>query len=311
MQSVSVSLYNLKITERRKSEPLIVDSFDGSTDLLNVILDALKEHQGNSVEIKGGTRRTYITNDIKKKDRIVDGRVEVGDSGFTASIKDVTTSKEHFKQLPTHASMIPLYIRFWVPSGERFALAALQHYGETGCKSSLNSILMNHFHQKYEDYSFRMRQVVPGPYAEEVMTKGAIKELRFIQYGVGSDIANMYGGGSLPPGIANCEMRIVARKENQLVWTDWLRRAVRGRLKMQKGPMEIDSFECDDFRMRVNINGKDKVVKIRDFVRLNSRMDISDVVEFGPDGHPKRRSIGEVCAGLMAQITRDDPGIVT
>ena len=83
MLGVSVSLYYLRVTERRKQEPLVLSNFDGKTDLLDVVHNALKEYQDNSVEIKGGTRRTYITNDLTRKDRIIEGSVEVGNSGYT------------------------------------------------------------------------------------------------------------------------------------------------------------------------------------------------------------------------------------
>lgn len=309
MQGVSVSLYAMRVTERRKSDLLKLDSFDGSSDLLDVISEALKEHQGNSVEIKGGTRRTYITNDLKRADRVLDGHVEVGDSGYTASIKNVQTSKEEFKQRPTHAAMIPLYVRFWVPTGQTFALAAFQHFGDTGCKSSMNSILLGRFHQRYPDYTFALRQVLPSGYAQEVLKKGAIKELRFIQHGVGKDLADIYGGSALPPGVANFEMRVVARKNNKLDWTDWISKAVQGSPKVRKGMLELDSFECNDFRIRVNINGKDRVLKVHDLIRLNSRIDVTNEIVRGRDGHPRRDSISEVCEGLMAQVAKDNPGI--
>lgn len=308
--SLSVSLYYMRVTERRKPEPQILNAFDGSTDLLDVVHDALKEHQGNSVEIKGGTRRTYITNDLKRKKRVLEGSVEVGNSGYTASIKDVKTNKEMFKQRPDQAHMIPLYVRFWVPEKQRFALAALQHYGDAGCKSSMNSILLGYFHNKFSDYTFAMRQVVPKQYAEKVVKNGAIKELRFIQYGVGKDIANMYGGKGLPAGVANMEVRVVAQNNNQLGWTQWMSQAIQGkRVNLQKGAIEVDSFKCDDFRMRVNFNGKDKMLKVEDFIRLNSRIDVSGEVSMGADGHPDRESISQICEALMAQITKEDTGI--
>jgi hypothetical protein len=300
----------MRITERRKPDPLVLSAFDGKTDLLAVIHDALKEYQGNSVEIKGGTRRTYITNDLNRKKRVLDGTVEVGNSGYTASIKDVATNKEMFKQLPTQAHMIPLYLRFWVPEKQRFAVAAFQHYGDTGCKSSLNTIISGYFHKRFEDYTFALRQVLPSGYMDKVAASGAIKELRFIQHGVGSDFANMYGGNGLPAGTANVELRVVARKNNQLAWTQWIQQALRsGRPKLRKGPIEADEFKCDDFKMKVNYKGKDRILKVRDFLRLNSRIDVSGEVEMTADGHPDRDSISGICEALMEQITEEDTGI--
>lgn len=311
MQAVSVSLYYMRITERRKLDPLVVDNFDGAHDLLDIIHDALKEYQGNSVEIKGGSRRTYITNDLKRKGRIIDGSVEVGTSGYTASIKDVDTNEERFRQLPNQAAMIPLYFRFWVPKAEKFALASFQHYGDTGCKSSMDSILSGSFGRKFEEYTFAMRQVVPAQYAEQLIKSGALKELRFIQYGVGKDIANIYGGQSLPPGTANAEIRVVARNANTVPLTRWINEKLqrRPKVKVQQGSLELEPFKYDDFRMRVNINGKDKMLKMGEFIRMNSRMDVTQEVSIGADGHPTRKSISDICAALMAQITKEDAGI--
>lgn len=309
MQAVSVSLYYMRVAERRKFEPLPVDKFGGTHDLLDVVHGALQEYQGNSVEIKGGTRRTYITNDLRRKGRIIDGSVEVGTSGYTASIKDVATNEERFRQLPSQAAMIPLYFRFWVPKGERFALAAFQHYGDTGCKSSMSSILSDYFSSKFEDYTFAIRQVVPGQYAEQVIKNGALKELRFTQYGVGKDIANMFGGQSLPPGTANAEIRVVARNTNNLPLTKWISQRLHRRPKIQQGSLELEPFRYDDFRMRVTINGKDKMLKMGEFIRMNSRIDVTGEVAMGEDGHPTRKSISEICEALMAQITKEDAGI--
>ncbi len=308
-QSVSLSLYALRVTERRKNEHLSVDAFDGSTDLLGFIYDSLLEFQGNSMGIKGGTRSVYITNDLNKNGRVIDGHVEVGNSGFTASIKDVSTGRENYRQKTTDAAMIPLHFRFWVPKGQPFGLTALQHYGDSGCKTAISDILTDSFNEKHPDHTLKIRQVVPKAHAREVIENGGIKELRFTQFGVQSDIADLYGGASLPPDAANVELRVVAKRENHLAWTEWMMKAIDGKGSRIKGALEIDSFKSDRFQMRINYNGKEKTLKVGELLQLNSRIDVSDLVEYGADGHPTRKTISDAAAALLSQITSDDLGV--
>lgn len=160
-QSVSISLYALRITRRRTSDPLPVATFDGTTDLYDLIYKFLIQHQGNSIDIKGGTRSVYITNDLNKSDRIIQGQVEVGNSGFTASIKDIQTGQENYQQKVTEAAMIPLHFRFWIPKDQLFGLTAMQHFGDAGCKTALSNIITQGFHDNFPDYTLSLRQVLP------------------------------------------------------------------------------------------------------------------------------------------------------
>lgn len=303
-QTICVSLYTLRVTERRKRDPVVLSSFDGRTDLVKEIYDCLSEHQGNALGIRGGSRQVYVSNDLRNTGRIIEGLVEVGNSGFTASIKEITTGVENYRQRPTEASMIPLYLRFWIPKGQRFGIAAFQHFGDAGCKSAIHDILTSRFREKHEDFTLTLRHVVPKTYAEEVLASGAIKEYRFIQYGVPDDVANMYGGDGLPVGTANVELRVVARKGARLGWTKLISNILQGRKKVQ-GALELDSFKCDEFRMRININGRERMLKVGDFLKMNSRIDVTDVVEIGRDGHPTFESISVACERLAAEVARD------
>lgn len=105
------------------------------------------------------------------------------------------------------------------------------------------------------------------------------------------------------------ELRVVSRNNNRLAWTSWITQAIKGHANLRAGPLELDSFKCDDFRMKVSVKGKDKLLRIGEFLKLNSRIDVTGEIAIGPNGHPKRRSIEEICEALMAQITMEDTGI--
>lgn len=304
-KTISVSLYVIRVTERRKRDPLVLSRFDGTTDLIRFIHDTLAEHQGNALGIRGGVRQVYVTNELKNSGRVVEGRVEVGNSGITASIKEIATGVENYRQKPTEAAMIPLYMRFWVPKGQRFGIAAFQHLGDAGCKSAIEDILFARFRERHEDFTLTFRHVVPSEYADELLKSGAIKEYRFVQFGVPGDIADLYGGQSLPAGTANVELRVVAKRGAQLGWTERIRRIIFGKDQIGGGALELDSFKCDDFRLRININGKDRMLKVGEFLKMNSRIEVTEEVEIGRDGHPTFESISSICESLGAKVARD------
>jgi hypothetical protein len=303
-QTISVSLYTLRITERRQKDPLPVGEFDGKSDLFSIIHEALSEHQGNEPGIKETTRRIYVTNDLARKGRTLDGRVEVGDSGYTASLKDIATGKENYRQKTTDARLLPLYFRFWIPKKQPYGFVAFQHFGDAGCKTAIESIISSNFQQKHPEYTFAMRQRIPSDYADEVLTTGGIKEFRFIQFGVNKDIADMYGGASVPPGTANVEVRIIAKRKSTLNSTKMIMDAIKNRQLSARG-FELDNFQCNDFRITVNVKGKDRVLRVGEFLKMNSRIEVTDIVDIGRDGHPSRESIADACEALIREVAED------
>lgn len=246
----------------------------------------------------------YVTNDLAKKGRTLDGRVEVGESGFAASIKDVATGKENYRQKVNEAAMIPLYYRFWIPKGQRYGFAAFQHFGDAGCKTALETIISSYFLDKYKDYTLRIRQRIPSAYADTVIKTAGIKELRFIQFGVNKDIADMYGGASISPGTANVEVRIVAQKKSTINPTKLIRDAIMGDGSKQKG-FELENFQSNDLRITVNFKGKDRVLRVGTLLKMNSRIEVTELVEIGSDGHPSRKSVAEACEALIIQVAKD------
>jgi hypothetical protein len=307
-KQVQVSLYIARVHERGKKQPLQLDKLHGSGDFIKIVHEALRSRHNQFVQLSSGRRRLQITGDLRRQGRIVDGVLEVGESGHTSVMKDEKSGQELFHRKVSHVEMIPLYFRGWSPSGGTFAAFAFQHYGDYGCKTAVHDVIQQELKVRMPDLVLTMREAVPGEVVEAFFKKGLVKQLRFTRFGVPSDRADSYAKLLNNPDEANLELRVVAKRGDGLSLSS-LARNVFGRQEISsKNLYELDGVAFNRFKMKVSLQGKDKWLTVGQFMTMHSRLDVSKDVELDRTGHPKRASIEEVCQGLLEKVALEAKG---
>lgn len=112
-KQIHVSLYIARVHERGETQHLAMDKLGGSVDFIKLVFDAMRSRHNQFVPLSGGNRRLQITDDLRRSGRVVDGVLDVGESGHTSIMKDQNSGIERYRRLPTDVEMIPLYFRAW------------------------------------------------------------------------------------------------------------------------------------------------------------------------------------------------------
>lgn len=307
-KQVNISLYIARIHERGDKKPLQLDSLDGSGDFLTVVHDSLKNRHNQFVPLSGGRRRLQITSDLRRRGRVVDAVVDVGESGHTSTMKDERSGEERFRRRNTDVEMIPLYFRVWSPKAANFAAFAFQHFGDYGCKTAIHEVIQDDLKKKFPNLVLSMREAVPGEVVERFFKRGLVKQLKFTRFGVPDDRAESYARLFDNTDEANLELRIVAKRGNGLSLSN-LAKSIFARQKISsKEIFELDGVEYNRFKMRVNLHGKEKWLTIGQFMTMHSRLDVSDEVEIEKTGHPRRESIEAVSQSLLQKVAEEIKG---
>lgn len=305
--AVSLSTYTIRVYEKNKQKPLALEHFDGKHSVKLEIIKTISDYVGKPQTVGDILRRLKISEGFKQNGTTFHGIAEVGNFGFTSSLQDVKTGKENYKRKNTDAEMMPLYTRFSFPAGKEFALCAFQNFGEIGCKTLLTELLLDSFKNKFPQYSLRFAEAAPATLLNDLIDKTYISKLRFVHHGVPSDLANRYGGEPLDPKAGHVELVIRAVRDNDL----GIKKVVKGWLNQAKfdpkGVIEFEGMRPHELKVVLRTpEGREKTVRVSDLIKLRSRIDVTEDVEYDPaTGHPKFDSISSQAADLLGILAGD------
>lgn len=301
--SISVTTYTMRIGKKGKTDTENVSNFDGGKDLLDIIFNVLKEAQNLSVELQTTVKKFAVSNDLQKHDRVIDTIVEVGAHGYTAALRDVKSNEVSYNRKTTDAEMLPLYVRFFVPKGQKYAIFAVQNFSEIGCKTPISELLMDYFDKNHADYSLRIRNAVPSGVIEGMLKNGLVKELRFVNHGIPKDIAEKVGATNISQTSTEMQISLKAKRGFDAGFSSYVQGIFSG--NNDSSLLELDNFETNNFKVIVDVGGRNKTLTYKKFVRVNSRVEVSGDVELGIDGHPIRTSIENICSAIIMRIDAD------
>jgi hypothetical protein len=300
--SIGLSTYIIRVRRKRDREMLRLDAFDGHTDFFTFATDTLRANVGQYIEVGDNRRRLQVNADIEVLGRIVEGTVDVGEYGLSSILRD-EQGEMSFERQREHAEMLRLYYRAWFPQEQNFGAMALQNYGPYGCKTAMHRLLEEEFRERFPDYVFLMREAITRDQIDHYINNGAVKEFKFMQHGVPADWADAYGGEALRDNEAEIEVRIKAKRGRNLSFPDRLASFFRGGNGLGAATLfELRDFECEGFKVKLEVDGQIRTLSHSEFVRMSSRLDITDQVERDALGYPTRDTIRPLASGLLERL---------
>lgn len=300
--SIGLSTYIIRVRRKRDRELLPLDRFDGQTDFFTFIAGVLRDNANQYIDIGDSRRRMQVNPDMLIEGRVVEGTVDVGEYGVYSVLRDEQGEKS-FERQREHAEMLTLYYRAWFPNERDFGAMALQNYGIHGCKTAMQRLIEEAFRERYPDYIFLMREAITRDQIDHYINNGAVKEFKFMQHGVPADWADAYGGDAMQDNEAELEVRIRAKRGKKLSFPAKLASFVRGDNGLTGASLfELQDFECEGFKVKIDVDGQIRTLSHSEFVRMTSRLDITDQVERDESGYPTRETIRPLASGLLERL---------
>lgn len=192
--AVGLRTYQIFIVRGREAKYVRPDDEGLSTSLPDVISQFVSKFaKANTVDAQ---EKTWGMNEISSdKPGNSVGTVAYGRYGYAATLKDISTGEETYRRSRNESEELNLYYRFWLPDGEKFALAAFESFSGKSCISLIFDALKDFFESLNSGFGLRIRRLMPAGASERIYAGRPVKNLTLISRKPPSDIADQLFAG--------------------------------------------------------------------------------------------------------------------
>lgn len=301
-KAISLSSHLLVIKKRPDPDALLLGEFDGHTSAYDVMLRALRHMQDEPVrddEVQSVFRISRVEAFPEK--HLLLFQAETGDFGYGAELVDVEQRFEPvYRRETTHAELIPLFGLLYLPPDKKEGIVILQRFGVRGMINAFVGAVRQFFGEAYGDYHVDIDPHVPREVVE-ALHNGQVRRIQLTARRIPADLAARL---RLPQGvddIGGYQVEIKAKRNQFLERPDWMATLMDGRIRSYTMPEEV-ARDFERIRVRVQYNGRERMVELGDFGGMRPYIDVSAEVRRGSQGHPEYESVREHAEGLLADL---------
>lgn len=298
---IQIAAYHVRVKERYSTKFEVLDAIGGSNDFLEFVHRGLKKwkttHHNDS-----GEGRVAKLQKIEVKDRVVQGRVQVGDYGQACDVIDANEPAiVVFNKGTQHADLLPFFFRMEVPQHRDEALFLIEKSRKTSPKTAFTQILQEQFKTEYPGYTLNINPVMPDQVFRRYLENGGVQKIEFIKMGLPHDIIDILESGHKEVlDHATTKLVVSAPRNKNLP----LKRSILANEDPRKNIGDL--YEINDFQyenvaltMRMGRNSRKVDLGKRHATPL---YDITANVKFGKDGIATYSSMAEAFESLAADI---------
>jgi len=295
---VLIGAYHLRVREKYSRDCEILNAIQGSVDFLDFIgntLNACKTNHHNDIE----SERIALTERFEVVDRVIQGRIEIGDYGRASRVRDVADAKTVFRKGRNHADALPIFFRLQIPEGRDEALLLIEKTRQTSAKTAFMALLRYHFKDAFDGYVLRETPVMPEGVFNEYFQTGKVQKISFIKIGIPTDVTDILERGHEEIR-GHTEYTIRAPRNGFFP----IRRSILNSpnpLGQIQDLYEIEDFDYDNIRVSVKVGKNIRTIDLADRHALPV-YDITESVRVAADGNPTYESMSAALAQLAIDI---------
>jgi hypothetical protein len=302
MTTYSLSTYTIRIYDSG-GNTLQADNFSGHNNLLLLLESYLRSLKEGYYQNK---RDAYVLHvrDLEKVGRLLHGRMEKGGYGIESEIFNTRSKKVSYQRIRTDAELLPYYFLFAVPKGARDAIAIFQMSSGTGIQADFEELFREFFEENFPSLRISIDRLVLRKYAQQLLRRGRITQVRLVKHGVPHDLADMVRMGLIE---ADGEMEYRVRAKRGKAFN------VEGRIEQVldetrdvKDFLPTGILDYDDVKIQLEADGKQRVVNLGHLQRTRapSEYDITGELE-GQDRNPDYLEIKKIATRLYQKLADD------
>ncbi len=262
MTTYSLTPYTIRILGPG-GVPQRVDSFlEARNDLFPVLEDYLL---GLKARLYKDTAARFIlrvqTLNKDKHQRFLYGRMDRGEYGIQSELFNTTSMKTAYTRTPEDAELLPYHFFIGVPRQAKglgraplHAIAVFQTMDGMGIQDVFDDNFSYHFANLFAPLHVNIERLIPKKFVKQLLKRGRVTQLRFIQYQVPTTLEGMaQHGPKLDEGIL--EFRVKAKRGMDFDLQDRLREVVDGKREIKKF-LGVEGFPYDDVKIQLESDGK-------------------------------------------------------
>lgn len=292
--AIGLRVYRIGVNERGVSTPLPLNSAALAEKVPNFISRFIKAHT-NAIKNSGLERS--LSFDIKCEGEPGNsyGYIRYGTYGYESDLVDADTNEKNYRRKSTDVEEIPLYYEFWCPKGSSFGLAAFQSFGGRSCINLLVSQMRHNFEKANPQHILTFKKLQPNDAEGSAFASAEVRQLRLIKKNAPSDVASQYfDNGNKKP--IDLEIVISARRKGSLGPLSKVFSSIKSG---DRSVLEYAGVDFPDAVADIRIGGKTRKVGVLGANADAGVIDLTDALQFGPDGHPTLESLKEEVDSLL------------
>jgi hypothetical protein len=279
--AIGIRVYRIGVHKRGSSKLLPFDSPELSTTVPDFVTRFIDAHT-NVTHVNEMERSWYFEKKTDDGPGCTQGYVHYGTFGFESNFVDTKTKKKNYRRRVTDVEEIPLFYEFWCPAGSDFGLVAFQSFQGRSCISLVMSKMKEAFEAARPELVMNFKKLMPNDAKASAYYSAPVKQLRLIKRKAPSDFADKYfGKDSLDP--IDFEIIMSARRRRNLGPLNALLNSVKSG---DKSVITHDGIDFPEAIAEIRVGNRTRRVGVLGLNGDAGVIDLTDVVERGPDGHP-------------------------
>ena len=300
MASFSLGCYTVRVTDKGTGENLPLGGFARGSDLMTIFHQYLQARVAD-YSIDQERQKLWRVLRPYATDSTVNGIVETGEYGYTADLYNVDTETVSYQRIGTDAEMMPFYFLTHLPAHRDEGIILLQRRSNLGIRTIFLRDFADYFASSHPGFKVAFNPLVPKQLLDEYLQNGRLTKIRFIRFGLPSDLSDAYdtGGHVETEGIA--EMVFSPRRGQSIPLLNRLREVLNGRREISE-MVELRAHEYDNVKVELDVRGSKKTLDLSDLLKIRAYVDITSDIRIDDDGHPEFNSIDAVARDLMGSL---------
>jgi hypothetical protein len=191
---IQVAAYHVRVKERGSAKTQMLDAIGGSDDLLEFLSKGLSKWKTDHHNDKQDGRVSKLQK-LQVIDRVLQGRVQVGDYGQACDVIDATTTSVVFTKGTNHADLLPFFFRIEIPRHRDEALFLIEKSRRTSPKTAFTKLIKEQFVAQFPGFALAVNPVMPDEVFRRYMDSGGVQKIEFVKMGLPHDVADILEGG--------------------------------------------------------------------------------------------------------------------
>lgn len=300
MASFSLGCYTVRVIDKGTAENLPLGGFVRGSDLMTVFHQYLQARVAD-YSIDHERQKLWRVLRPHATDSTINGIVETGEYGYTADLYNVDTETVSYQRIGTDAEMMPFYFLTHLPANRNEGVILIQRRSNLGIRTIFLEDFADHFAESYPGFKVEFNPLVPQQLINEYLQNGRLTKIRFIRFGLPSDLSDAYDAGGHVEAEGTAEMVFSPRRGQSIPLLSRLREVFDGRREMQE-MIELRGYEYDNVKVELDVRGSKKTLDLSDLLKIRAYVDITSDIRIEDDGHPEFNSIDAVARDLMGSL---------
>lgn len=279
----------------------------GSSDLLDVIYDALDSLQSDKYTENTDNKQVYKVSELKKceTNRTVFAWFHMGRYGNRSEIIDLLTSNTTYNKSTNNADVYRFFIAFKLPIDEEYGYSVIHGIRTMGVKTLVYQSIYELLKAR-TNFSLNMDVASHADVAEE-WKNSVTKELVLKRFVVSDDIADQLKSF---PTSDDFELDLVVRSKRgrniNSNMEDWANSESEYGKFLEYS--KINNL-CSETKMVVELGGKRRTFSLnKDLGEQMSKVDVQEEDVVMEDGNPTYESMTVFCCDLIEDLYRSTTG---